>query len=298
MAINFRFSSVNRSKSFLICILAYLFAGVVALAVGYILREYHPLLIVGVADLTAMVVIFIFSLIFDNSSLYDPYWSVAPVFISLYWALTLVAGVDTVRQIVVLVLLYIWAIRLTFNWIRRWRGLGHEDWRYTDFRLNTGKWYWPVSFLAIHLVPTALVFGGCLPVYAAVSAGIKNFGIIDYLAIIVALTAIIIETVSDRQLHKFLSSLKDEGEILTSGLWAYSRHPNYFGEVLFWWGLFLFALAAAPSYWWTVFGPALITLLFIFISIPMIEKRLKKRKSDYAAKRQGVSTFIPWFTGV
>ena len=94
-----------------------------------------------------------------------------------------------------------------------------------------------------------------------------------------------------------LVMLLDEGEILTSGLWAYSRHPNYFGEVLFWWGLYLFALTAAPSYWWTVAGPVLITLLFIFISVPLIEKHMKKRKPDYAVKRQGVSAWIPWFPG-
>jgi len=185
MAIDFRFSSVNRRKSIIICFLAYLAAGVVALAVGYALRDSHPLLIVAIADLAAMVVVFAFSVILDNSSLYDPYWSVAPVFIALYYALAPVTDANIVRQIVVITLLYIWSLRLTCNWLRRWRGLGHEDWRYTDFRVNTGKWYWPVSFLAIHLVPTILVYGGCLSLYAAVSVGTKAFGIIDYLAIII-----------------------------------------------------------------------------------------------------------------
>ena len=295
MAINFKYSSVSRGKSVIICILVYLAAGIVALVVGYSLRDTHPLLIIAIADLAAMMVVFSFSVIFDNSSLYDPYWSVVPVFITLYWALASTADVNIVRQIVVITLIYIWALRLTYNWVRRWRGLGHEDWRYTDFRVNTGKWYWPVSFLAIHLVPTVLVFGGCLSVYAAVSVGTKAFGIIDYLAIIVTLVGVLIEIIADRQLHAFLTSRKDERKILSSGLWAYSRHPNYFGEVIFWWGLFLFGLAAAPSYWWTIVGPVLITALFIFISIPMIEKHMKKRKPDYAVKRQGVSAFIPWF---
>jgi steroid 5-alpha reductase family enzyme len=83
--------------------------------------------------------------------------------------------------------------------------------------------------------------------------------------------------------------------MLTSGLWAYSRHPNYFGEVLFWWGLYLFAVAAEPAFWWAIFGPLAMTMLFIFISVPMMEKHLMERKPCYAESRAGVPKLFPWF---
>ena len=166
-----------------------------------------------------------------------------------------------------------------------------------DFREQSGRCYWPVSFAAIHLVPTVLVFAGCFSLYVAVSAGTSPFGFTDILAIIVTAAAIIIETAADKQLHKFLGSRKDEKQVLKSGLWAYSRHPNYFGEVLFWWGLYLFAVAATPAYWWAIFGPAAMTLLFVFISVPMIEKHMIRRKPGYAESRAGVSKLFPWFPG-
>jgi steroid 5-alpha reductase family enzyme len=293
-----RYASVSRPRSLIICVTAYLSAGAIALATGYVLRGSHPVLIAGIADLTATATVFIFSVIFDNSSLYDPYWSVIPVFIVLFWTLHPdAAGANTVRQIVVMVLLGSWAVRLTFNWVRRWRGLGHEDWRYTDFRKQSGRYYWPVSFAAIHLVPTVLVFAGCFSIYVAVSAGTGAFGILDFPAIIVTAAAIIIETVADRQLYEFLATGKAKGQVLTSGLWAYSRHPNYFGEVLFWWGLYLFAVAAEPAYWWAIFGPLAMTVLFVFISVPMIEKHMAAGRLDYLKIRTGVPKLLPRFPG-
>ena len=81
---------------------------------------------------------------------------------------------------------------------------------------------------------------------------------------------------------------------MNRGLWALSRHPNYLGEILFWWGLYLFALASNPSFWWVVAGPLAITLMFIFASIPMIEKRMLKRRKDYQAYQEKVSMLVPW----
>lgn len=293
-----RYASMSRKKSMTVCILAYMAAGLVALAAGYTLRNHHPLLVAGIADIAAMATIFVCSVIFDNSSLYDPYWSVVPVFIVLFWIFHPdAADACLARQIAVSLLLCIWAVRLTYNWIRRWRGLGHEDWRYMDFREKTGKFYWPVSFAGIHFVPTVLVFAGCFSLYIAVAAGTNPFGVMDILAIIVTAAAAAIETVADRELNHFLTTRKDERQVLSSGLWEYSRHPNYFGEVLFWWGLYLFALAADTTYWWTIFGPIAMTALFLFISVPMIEKHMEKRKPGYTRSRAGVSKLVPWLPG-
>ena len=82
---------------------------------------------------------------------------------------------------------------------------------------------------------------------------------------------------------------------MTRGLWAYSRHPNYFGEIMFWWGIFFFGLAADFHYWWTIIGPVSVTLLFTVISIPLMEKRNLERRPDYAKVRESIPVLIPWF---
>ena len=105
---------------------------------------------------------------------------------------------------------------------------------------------------------------------------------LDVLAVLVTAAAIAVEAGADRQLRRFLTSPRKPGQILDTGLWAFSRHPNYFGEVLFWWGVWLFGLAADPSRWWTIVGPAGITALFLGISVPMMDKRMLARHPGYA----------------
>jgi steroid 5-alpha reductase family enzyme len=287
--------SISRVKSVAVCLTAYLAAVVVAIVTGYMLQGYHPILIAGAADLAATVVIFAFSVYYGNASIYDPYWSVAPLAIAAFWLLNPASINDIgLREAVVLILLAFWSVRLTFNWLRRWRGLNHEDWRYEYLREKTGRAFGLVNFLGIHLFPTVLVFSGCLSLYAVLITGINSFGLLDCLAIVVTAMAILIETKADRQLHDFISVNTKKGQLLSSGLWGYSRHPNYFGEVLFWWGLFLFALAANITYWWTIIGPVMITLLFTCISIPLIENHMVKRNPEYLVQMQKISAFIPW----
>ncbi len=287
----------GRSRSMFICTVSYMIAGGVALAVAYMLGDRSPILIAVWADIAATLVIFGFSTFYHNSSLYDPYWSVAPVPIVLYWVLNpVVSGVNSIRQLLAVLLVTLWSVRLTYNWLRRWEGLVHEDWRYSDFRKKTGRWYWLVDLTGIHLFPTMQVFLGCLALYPALSGGTSPLGVLDGIAVLVTFGAIWIEAAADKQLHRFLCGEKKPGEILSKGLWSYSRHPNYFGEIMFWWGLYLMGLAADPSYWWTVIGPLFITLMFLFISIPMIDKRSLERRPRYADHMDKVSPCIPWFS--
>jgi len=284
----------SRARAILTVALMYALALVIALGVGYLLRGKHPLLITGAADITATVVVFIFSIIFNNSSIYDPYWSLAPVPIALYWTFLPSSNAVLFRQVAVLLLLAIWAARLTYNCLYRWQGLKHEDWRYADMR-RTGRFYWLISFFGFHSFPTLIVFLGCLSLYPALSAGSEPFGALDMLAIAVTISAILIEARGDRELKTFISQRKSAGEHIRTGLWAYSRHPNYFGEVLFWWGLCLFALSADLAYWWAIIGPVCITMLFLFVSIPMMDRHLLKKKPTYAETMKSVSALIPWF---
>jgi steroid 5-alpha reductase family enzyme len=199
-------------------------------------------------------------------------------------------GLVEVRVWVVLIAVIAWGGRLTFNWARGWQGLGHEDWRYVDIRQKTGRLYWAASFLAVHLFPSVLTFLGSLPLAAALTSS-EPLGNLDLLATAITFGAIAIETAADEQLHAHRSS--DAKHACDVGLWKYSRHPNYFGEILFWVGLWLFGLAAGAPVW-TVIGPVAMLALFVFASIPMAEKRALSRRPDFAEKVARVSMLVPW----
>jgi len=282
----------DRSRGLVAVALAYATALAAAVAVGWSLRGSHPIAVAAAADLAATAVVFAFSVRHGNSSVYDPYWSVAPIPIVLYWA-SLGPGLRA-RQVAVVALVLVWGIRLTGNWVARWRGLGDEDFRYVEIRARTGRAYWPASLASIHLMPTAWVFLGLLPLYPALSAPGRAPGALDAAALAVTAAAIAIEASADRQLRAFLRSRREPGAVLGTGLWALSRHPNYLGEVAFWWGLWLFGLAAAPGWAWTAVGPASITLLFLLVSAPWMDRRMLSRHPTYAERMRAVPGLFPW----
>lgn len=287
----------GRAKAGALCLVCYVAALAAAVAAGYMVRSHHPLVVAGIADLVATVVVFGFSFAFNNSSFYDPYWSVGPIALGVYWAYPSFSSeheAAPLRVWLVLMLVIFWGARLTYNWYRGWKGLHHEDWRYVDYRHKAGRLYWLVSFSGIHMVPTILVFFGCVPLYFALTAERSVLGIIDFAPAAITAVAVVIELVSDNQLRRFVLSASPKSEIFSDGLWAYSRHPNYFGEVLFWWGLYLCCLSANLDAWWTIFGPLSITLLFWFISIPLIDKRHLSKRTNYADHMERVSALAPW----
>jgi len=282
-------------KAWLLVIIAYIVAGIVAIGVGIWTSALPPIVVVGLADLAATAVIFLFSLILNNSSIYDPYWSVAPVPIALFWLFQPGSnGFANPRHLLIFALLCLWAIRLTVNWAIQWRGLTHEDWRYQDIRKQTGIFYWPASLLGIHVMPTILVFLGSVALWPTLSDRSTQLSWLDIVAALVTLLAILIEGTADLQMRRWRSS-PARGDGTLPGLWSLSRHPNYFGEVLFWWGLYLFVPLAYPAFWWIVVGPLAILLLFLGISIPLMERHLLAGHPSYAEYRQHVSAFFPWF---
>ena len=273
---------------------AYLVAGALAVAVGIALPGRHPILVAGAADLAATVAIFAFSLAFRNSSFYDPYWSVAPIPIASYWWLSAgdCAGAP-VRRLLAFALVSLWGIRLTTNWARGWWGLAHQDWRYSDLEKRTGRAYWLVSFLGIHLFPTAMVFLGCLPLFPVLAESVRPLGPLDLIAAGVTGSAIALEAAADQRLHRFRMASHPPGDFLRSGLWAWCRHPNYLGEILFWWGLFAFSLASGFASWWTAVGAIAITGMFRVASIPMLERRMLERRPGYAEHATRTSMLLP-----
>ena len=248
-----------------------------------------------IGDIVATVIIFISSYLLKNSSMYDPYWSVAPIIILIY--VLSYDGVINVnlRNVMVSVIVLWWGIRLTRNWLKTWPGLNHEDWRYKKLSDDMGIFYWPVSFLGIHLFPTVLVFLGCLPLIPIVSSNVA-VSWTDFLGFFISLSAIEIERRADNQLRRFKKeAAKTSNSVCDIGLWKYSRHPNYFGEITFWAGIFIMALGlnASENLMYGI-GFFSMVVLFVFISIPMMEKR-QMLKEGYLAYRKEVYMLVPWF---
>jgi steroid 5-alpha reductase family enzyme len=294
-AVGERHEANDKARALGLVVVAYLVAFAVAWIACARASGMHPIATALVADVAATIAIFAFSYAFNNSSFYDAYWSVAPLPIALYWwYVAAVDGASTLRALLVFAAIAAWGSRLTYNWVRGWTGLDHEDWRYRKLAEQAGSRYWLVSFFGIHLMPTLWVFGGLLPVWPAVAVGTHPLGLLDLLAAAVAVGAIWIEARADKELLAFRRSNRQPGEILATGLWALSRHPNYFGEMSFWWSLFLFGLAADPGYAWTGAGALAITAMFRFVSLPMMEERSLERRPGYAEHQKRTSLVVPW----
>ena len=281
----------NKAVSLIVVAIVYM----VAIYIGWLVLQrasfQHSMIDVLVADVAATLIVFLFSFLFKNSSVYDPYWSAIPPFIAVFLVFNNPDG-NSLRQNVMFGLILFWAIRLTANWARGWSGLNHEDWRYGKIASDTGRFYWPVSFIGIHLMPTFFVFLGCLPLWFGMSSN-EPFNFIDIIAILVTLVAVVVEWIADEQLRNYKKQEKRE-PYMKSGLWSLMRHPNYFGEILFWTGLFLFVFSSQRyNGWWTAVGFVSMIILFKFISIPLMEKRNMTNRPGYENYIREVNALLP-----
>ena len=267
-----------------------------AIAVAWIvwtLFEGHPhwALLAGFAAATAVT--FAAALHADNGSVFDPWWSVLPPFAALWFTGLSEADALTPRQVAVHAVVWFWAFRLTAHWAVSWPGLRHEDWRYVDLKERWPVPKWVVYLVAVEGVPMLFVWLGCLSLHPALALGDASFGVLDGLALFVGLGAVAIELAADEQMRAFAAT-KQPGDIMDRGLWRLARHPNYFGEISFWFSLWLFALASAPTVWWVVVGPVAMIGLFVSASIPMLDKRSTARRPGYAEYARRTPALIPW----
>ena len=239
----------------------------------------------------ATVVVYLASFITRNASMYDAYWSVAPG--SMAVGLVVVGGGDPGRMALAVGLVLLYAIRLTGNWYRGWGGLGHVDWRYQQIEARTGIFWQPVNFLGIHYMPTLMTWAGALPLVPVMLSPGAALGWLDGLGAFITLLGIALEAAADEELRAHRRTRRDASELLRTGLWARCRHPNYLGEMLFWCGLGLLAVASGPDRWMYFAGAIAITILFLGVSIRLIETRLGERKPDYARYRAEVPMLLP-----
>ncbi|HTY29342.1 MAG TPA: DUF1295 domain-containing protein, partial [Mycobacterium sp.] len=228
-----------------------------------------------------------------NSSFYDAFWSVIPPLLLVYWWAAGPLGLDSLRCWLVTVVVVYWAVRLTGNWVYGFPGLHHEDWRYPLLRDGAGRWEFVADLFGIHLIPTIQVFLGMLPVYVAVTRTGDGLVWLSWVAFAIGIAAVTLELVADTQMHRFVAA-KQPGAVMDQGLWAWSRHPNYLGEIGFWFAMALFGVAASPQDWWWLFvGVIAMVAMFLGASIPLMEKRSLERRPHYQDVIDRVPKLIP-----
>ena len=186
-----------------------------------------------------------------------------------------------------------WGVRLTYNWMKGWHGFNEVDWRYLMIRDKAPKLYFLTNFLAIQLFPTLIVF-------AQLMVGIKiltlnpKFNLVFTIGFLLVILATLIQYVSDEQMRKFRKAHIGEKKCIDEGLWRLSRHPNYFGEVTVWWGLYVMLFGLTYQIDLYILAPLSMTLLFVFISIPMMEKKILKTRPEYKLYQEQVSMLVPF----
>ena len=287
----------SRSISFIIITIIY----VIAFAIGFLVYQrlagtnWHYLCQLFIADAVATVVVWFFGLLFRNVSVYDPYWSVAPPVMLTFWAYHLNSW--TSATILLLIAVWYWGIRLTGNWAFTFKNLNSEDWRYTKYRTEQKPIVFHlINFFGLNMMPTVIVFLVMIPGFFVIDAAAPA-NAVCWFGFLLCISAATLQLVADTQRHRFAKDHK--GQICEVGLWKYGRHPNYFGEILMWWGVWVMYLSlcvgngAAPTAQdFCVAGAILNTCLFRFISVPLMEKRQLQNKPGYAEYQKRTRMFL------
>ena len=275
----------NRTASFIIITIIYILAAFAGIFI-YNALDFEWWISLLIADVAATVLVFIFSVILRNASVYDPYWSVQPPVILS--ALSLRYGLSAYGMLLIAVVLF-WGIRLTANWAYTFSSLMHQDWRYTMLKEKTGIFYQFVNFTGIHMVPTLIVYLATLPGAYAIINQLKGSAL-SVVFLIVSLFAAVMQGVADIEMHRFRK--KPDGRFMRRGLWRNSRHPNYLGEILMWWGVGLSVLFATPSELWLISGAVANNVLFLSVSIPLADGR-QSRKEGFVEYRNETRMLLP-----
>ena len=241
------------------------------------------LLIFGV-----FAVLWLASLKLRDASIVDPCWGAG--FVLLAWATYTRLAVPGQRATLLVSLVSLWGMRLSlYLFWRNWEK--DEDRRYRAMREKHGERFWWISLLTIFLLQAVLLWFISWPVQLGMLSEVP-LGAFDAVGTLICLVGIAFESIGDWQLARFKADPAHKGRVMQSGLWRYTRHPNYFGDALVWWGLFIIALGAGG--WWTVFSPLLMNYLLVNVSgVAMLESTLKTRKPEYAEYIRRTSAFIP-----
>ena len=235
------------------------------------------------------VLLWLLSLRIRDVSIIDIFWgpAIAAVVGIAYW----LAPNPGERGLLALILVNIWAARLALHIWARHDG---EDHRYAAMRKASGPRWWWRSLLKVFFLQIILIWFVPAPLVAAVQSGGDPLGLLDGLGVALALGGLGFESLADWQLARFRRDPANRGKVMDRGLWGLSRHPNYFGEAVMWWGFFLIGFAGSGA-WWIALGPAIVTFLLLKVSgVTLMEDGIEERRPKYAAYKKRVSAFVPW----
>jgi steroid 5-alpha reductase family enzyme len=240
-----------------------------------------------------ITLLWVWSVRITNASIVDIFWGLGFVVVNTFYVFHL----DKIepRNLVLLILVAIWGLRLTMYLAFRNIGKG-EDYRYQEFRKNYGeKRYWWFSYFQVFLLQGVLILIVSLPLFGVHNSDSSGqLFWLDYMAILTWVIGFIFEAGGDYQLYQFKKSQKNKEEVLTKGFWKYTRHPNYFGDAFVWWSYAMFSMAAGG--YWQIIGAIVMTLLIIKVSgVALLEKTLKNTKPKYKEYVEKTNSFFPWF---
>lgn len=246
---------------------------------------------ISLAAITALAVVgWVISLLRNNVTHVDSMWSL--FFVIAAFSSGILTSATSMRAQIILILVSIWALRL-FVYLT-WRNWGpHEDHRYVQIRNNNQPNFWLKSIVIIFGLQAVLAWIISMALFGAVTSD-KPINTLDYIGILLVILGFIWETIGDWQLSSFKANPSNKGKVLNTGLWRYSRHPNYFGEFCIWWGFYVIAVAAGA--WWSVISPLLMTLLLLKVSgVSLLESTIIERRPAYAEYIKNTNAFMPWF---
>lgn len=230
---------------------------------------------------------FVISLLLRRNDVADVAWGLG--FVVLAWSLYF--SQPSAQFAAGLLLVSIWGIRLSVHIFLRNKGKP-EDFRYQKWRNDWGRWFYPRSFVQVFALQGLLMLFISAPIVALADGGGDSLRLINYFGVALWSIGFFFEAVGDYQLRQFMKTPRSKGKVMNQGLWAYTRHPNYFGEVTQWWGIWLIS-CGTPWFWWALIGPVTITVLLLKVSgIPLLEKKYEGNKAYEVYKKQ-TSKFFP-----
>lgn len=283
--LNGLFKMKKKIYGLLILLSIYLIATAIGLTSFYLLNGKVDILVnILISDVIATIFVWATGLIFKTASVYDPYWSLQTLVI--YLGLLFYYHNWTIFTIIPLAAIILYSIRLTTNFCIGFHDLSYVDWRYKMLAKKSGKLFQLVNLFGICMFPTLVVYSASIPLMVYANNAI-NHGYWDIIGSVIILGGTLLELITDIQMKKFIKIRTSREEVINIGLWKYSRHPNYLGEILIWFGVAAILIISNPNYWYFIFGAIINLLMFIFISIPMEENHMKEYKplmNEYISK--------------
>ena len=245
------------------------------------------------ATAVMMVLVWLLSLAKRDVSIVDIFWGLG--FVLIAHVACRVGGGYSGRKLLVTSVVTLWGLRLAVYLL--WRNWGQEeDYRYRAMRKRHGERFGLVSLYMVFGLQGALMWVISLPLQVAqISPVPARLTWLEAVATLLWAVGLLFESVGDWQLARFKAEAANAGKVMNRGLWAYTRHPNYFGDALVWWAFFLIALAT-PWGVWTIISPLLMTFMLMRVSgVALLERKLAKTRPDYEAYRRQTNAFLPWF---